>query len=162
MARGSDLPFFDPVSLLATWFGSGRLPIAPGTWGSLAALPFGVALSWLGGPWLLAAGAVAVTLIGIWASGRYAEAVGAEDPGSVVIDEVAGQWIALIPAGLDPWLIGVAFVAFRVFDVAKPWPANWIDQRLTGGLGIMLDDVAAGIYAGLLCFGLSLWIGSGP
>lgn len=133
--------------MLATWFGAGLLPKAPGTWGSLAALPFGLALTWLGGPWLLLAGAALAFLVGIWAGGRYARERGREDPGAVVIDEVAGQWIALIPALLDPRLIVLAFVAFRLFDIAKPWPIGLLDRGLKGGLGIMADDALAGACA---------------
>ncbi len=153
------LPLTHPAALLATWFGSGLLPWAPGAWGSLAALPFGAALAWAGGPWALAAGAAVVFVVGLWAGQRYAAASGRADPGAVVIDEVAGQWLALIPCGLDPLLFGAAFVAFRFFDVVKVWPASWCDRNLKGGLGIMADDVVAGVYAGLLCYGLAQWIG---
>ena len=138
------------AAVLATWFGAGLLPKAPGTWGSLAALPCGLALTWLGGPWLLLAGAAVVFLAGIWAGGRYAEERGLEDPGAVVIDEVAGQWIALLPALLDPWLVLLAFIAFRIFDIVKPWPVGWLDRELEGGLGIMADDVLAGVYGALV------------
>jgi phosphatidylglycerophosphatase A len=153
------LPLSHPAALLATWFGSGLLPWAPGTWGSLAALPFGAGLAWAGGPWALLAGAVAVFVIGLWASERYATASGRADPGAVVIDEVAGQWLALIPCGLDPLLFAASFVAFRFFDIAKVWPANWLDRNLKGSFGIMADDIAAGFYAGLLCYGLTFWLG---
>lgn len=135
------------AAALATWFGSGLLPKAPGTWGSLAAIPFGLALTWYCNPWFLFAGALAVFAAGIWAGGRYAEERNLDDPGAVVIDEVAGQWIALVPAALNPWLILLAFLAFRVFDILKPWPVGLLDRRLKGGLGIMADDVAAGLYA---------------
>ncbi|MEX0923833.1 MAG: phosphatidylglycerophosphatase A [Rhodovibrionaceae bacterium] len=135
------------AALLATWFGAGLLPRAPGTWGSLAALPCGLLLTWAGGPWLLLAGALAVFLLGIWAGGRYAQDRSLDDPGAVVIDEVAGQWIALTPALLDPWLVVLAFLAFRLFDIVKPWPIGLLDRELKGGLGIMADDVLAGVYA---------------
>ncbi len=154
------LPFFHPVTLIATWFGSGYLPAVPGTWGSLAALPFAAAIAWLGGPWALFAAACAACLIGIWASGRYAEAAGDKDPSAVVIDEVAGQWLALVPAGLDPGLYLLGFIAFRAFDIAKPWPAGLIDRKLAGGAGIVLDDMVAGLYAGLLCAAVAAWLAS--
>lgn len=146
------------ASLLATWFGAGLLPKAPGTWGSLAAIPFGLALTWLGGPWLLLAGAVAIFLAGIWAGGRYAEERGLADPGAVVIDEVAGQWIALVPALLNPWMILLAFLAFRLFDIVKPWPVGWLDRELKGGLGIMADDVLAGVYGAVVVLGVAEWV----
>ena len=155
MSASRPLPFFHPASLLATWFGSGLAPFASGTWGSLAALPFGVGIYWLGGAVWLTVAAVLCFAIGVWASERYAAALGQGDPSAVVIDEVAGQWLALVPAALDPILIGVSFFFFRLFDVLKPWPAGWCDKRLKGGMGIMLDDIFAGIYAGLVVFGVA-------
>ncbi len=137
------------AKLVATWFGSGLLPRAPGTWGSLAALPFAVLWVWLGGAWALSAATIAAFVVGVWASGRYATAIAAKDPGSAVIDEVAGQWLALIPAALDWRLFVVAFVAFRAADIVKPWPARRA-ERLGGGVGIMADDIVAGVYAGIV------------
>ena len=148
------LSFWHPASLIATWFGSGLLPRLPGTWGSLAALPFAVAIVLLGGPWALLGAAVLAFLAGLWASGIYAAAHGSDDPGPVVIDEVAGQWLALVLVPLDPLLYAVAFVAFRIFDVLKPWPANYFDQHLPGAWGIMMDDIAAAVYAGALTYGV--------
>ena len=134
--------------VLATWFGAGKLPVAPGSWGSLAALPFAWGLVWFGGPLALLAGAVAVFGVGIWASGRIIQAGGAKDPGEIVIDEVAGQWLSLVAAPLDPLAYAAGFALFRIFDIFKPWPAGWIDAKLGGGVGIMLDDIVAGAYAG--------------
>jgi phosphatidylglycerophosphatase A len=146
------LPFWHPAALLATWFGAGKLPVAPGSWGSLAALPFAWGLAWAGGPLALAAGAAAVLGAGIWASNRVIAASGAKDPGEIVIDEVAGQWLALVVAPLDPFAYAAGFVFFRIFDIFKPWPANWIDQNMGGGAGIMLDDIIAGAYAGIALY----------
>jgi len=146
------------AGILATWFGSGLSPWAPGTAGSLAAIPFAWGLAWVGGPWLLLAGALAVFGVGVWASERYRLRIGRDDPGEVVIDEVAGQWLALVPASLDPVLYLVGFVAFRVFDIWKPWPAGWLDRSVPGGLGIMADDMAAGLYAALVVvLGSHIW-----
>ena len=142
------LPFWHPATLLATWFGAGKLPVAPGSWGSLAALPFAWGLAWFGGPFTLAAGAMVMLGAGIWASNRVVAASGAKDPGEIVIDEVAGQWLALAAAPLDPLVYGAGFVLFRIFDIFKPWPASWIDRNMDGGAGIMLDDIIAGAYAG--------------
>ena len=141
-----------PASLIATFFGAGLLPKAPGTWGSLAALPVGAGLLWLGGPWLLAAGAVAVSLAGWWASGEHARLIGRDDPGEIVIDEVAGQWISLLPAALAWPDLLAAFLLFRAADIVKPWPASWVDRSIHGGLGEMADDVIAGVYAALALF----------
>ncbi len=142
------LPSWHLAMVLATWFGAGKLPVAPGTWGSLAALPLAWGLAWLGGPALLLAGAGAVLGVGIWASNRIIQASGAKDPGEIVIDEVAGQWLALVVAPLDPFAYAAGFALFRLFDIVKPWPASWIDRSMAGGAGIMLDDIIAGAYAG--------------
>lgn len=132
---------------LATLFGIGRIPVAPGTFGSLAAAVLAVPIAAAGGPLALGLAAVGVALLGIPTAGRAARAMGRDDPGAVVIDEVAGQWLALIPAGndLSAWVVG--FLAFRLFDVWKPGPVGWADRKVGGGLGIMLDDVIAGVLA---------------
>lgn len=157
------LPFFCPATLIATWFGVGLIRRAPGTWGSLAALPCAAGLYLLSGPWGLAAATGLVTIAGVWAGGRYAAAPlngGPDgDPGVVVVDEVAGQWLALIPLPLDPWWYALAFALFRLFDIAKPWPIGWLDRNLAGGWGIMADDLAAGLAAGALAFALLSWLG---
>ncbi|MDF2096173.1 phosphatidylglycerophosphatase A family protein [Aquibaculum arenosum] len=136
--------------LLATWFGSGRLPGPSGTWGSLAALPPAAALVWLGGPWLLALATLAIVAAGWWSSEVYTHSTQREDPSEVVIDEVAGQWMPLVVLPFHPWAWLAAFIAFRLFDILKPWPVSWADRRLPGGLGIMADDLLAGLYAALL------------
>jgi len=146
MPASSPVPRLHPGALLATWFGAGLLPKAPGTWGSLAAIPFALLFSWAGGPWLLAAASLLLLPLGVWAGGWYVARGGREDPGEVVIDEVAGQWIALVPAGLDPLACVVGFLLFRACDILKPWPARWIDRSVKGGVGIMADDVVAGLY----------------
>jgi len=151
-----------PSSLLATWFGAGLLPGAPGTWGSLAALPFGVGLAWLGGPLALAAASAGVFLIGLWAAQHYERVTAIKDPGPIVIDEVAGQWLTLLPASLDPWAlnpwaVALAFLLFRFFDVMKPWPVRWADRRLKGSFGVMADDVVAAAYAAPILY-IVLWI----
>lgn len=132
---------------LATGFGIGRSPVAPGTMGSLAAVVAAVPIAAHGGPMALGFAALAVLFLGIPVAAAAAHAMGREDPGAVVIDEVAGQWLALIPAGADlgAWVVG--FLAFRLFDVWKPGPVGWADRRIGGGLGIMLDDVIAGLLA---------------
>ncbi len=137
----------DPRILVATGFGSGYLPWAPGTWGSLlaavAAWPIAVHLGWQG---LLVAALIAA-IVGIPATETYQHASRRLDPGEVVIDEVAGQWLALAACPLDPawWLAG--FAAFRLFDILKPPPAGWIDREYKTPAGVMLDDLVAGLYA---------------
>ncbi len=142
--------FRHPVSLIATWFGCGLLPGAPGTWGSLAALPVAWVIVVLGGPLGLIGAVIAAFSIGIWAAGRYSQAAGLKDCQNVVIDEVAGQWLALVFVPLDPVAYFAAFILFRICDVFKPWPANWADRNVPGGFGIMLDDMIAGTYALIL------------
>lgn len=143
----------NPATLLATWFGAGLAPIAPGTVGSAAALPFAVVIAWLAGPpWLLPAAAL-VFLVGVWAAGAYAKRIGVSDPGPVVIDEVAGQFITLAFVPLDPVLYALGFFLFRAADIFKPFPANWADRTVEGGLGVMLDDVFAAVYSAL-----ALWL----
>lgn len=145
------LPLYHPAALLATWFGAGLAPIAPGTWGSLAALPFAWVIAYFLGPWALVIASLIAYGVGIWASQTYANSLGRKDPGPVVIDEVAGQWLTLAVVPLDPIAYGIAFLLFRFFDIVKVWPANWMDRELEGGLGIMSDDMVAGLY-GLIVF----------
>lgn len=151
-----------PARLLATFFGAGLLPGAPGTWGSLAALPAGWALHLAGGAWALMAGIVLATGIGWWATVQVMAATDDPDPSEVVIDEVAGQWIALLPlsalagGGGVPWLgLALAFGLFRLFDILKPGPVGWAD-RLHTPWGVMLDDLIAGALAAILLGGLLL------
>ncbi len=135
-----------PAGWIATGFGSGLAPVAPGTFGTLAALLPWLALRELPLPHYLAALALAFAL-GCWACGWAMRRLGVEDPGLVVWDEFVGLWIALAaaPAGWPYALAG--FALFRFFDIAKPWPVGWVDRRLSGGLGTMLDDALAGLYA---------------
>ena len=97
----------------------------------------------------LAIGVVLVFAAGCWAAGLISKRTGVADPGAIVIDEVAAQWLVLLPAPLDPMSYVTAFLLFRIFDIWKPWPAGWADHRVHGGLGIMLDDLLAAIYAAI-------------
>ncbi|TAN52831.1 MAG: phosphatidylglycerophosphatase A [Rhodospirillales bacterium] len=143
-----------PTTLLATWFGAGFLRPAPGTWGSLAALPLAWGLSSLSGPLGIGLAALAVTLLGIWAAEGYRKSCGREDPSEVVIDEVAGQLLTLIAVAPDILAYTAGFFLFRLFDILKPGPIGWADREVKGGLGIMLDDVFAGLLSGVLLWGL--------
>src|SRR5712691_9989893 len=144
------LPLRHPAALIATGGGIGLLPLAPGTWGSLAALPCAWPISALAGRAVLGVAAILVFALGCWAAAVVARASGHKDPGFIVVDEVAAQWLVLVAAPLDWRAYLAAFLLFRVFDIAKPWPVRAIERRVAGGLGIMLDDVAAAIYAVLL------------
>ena len=123
------------------------LPIAPGSWGSLVALPLAWVIAVFWGIVGLGIAAAIAFLLGWWAAATIARASAVEDPGAIVIDEVAGQWLVLVavPPALLPYAL--AFLLFRIFDIWKPWPARWAEQRVRGGLGIMLDDVVAAVYA---------------
>ena len=146
-----------PVSTrLATCFGIGWIPLAPGTFASAAALPFGWLLVLLGWQAVLI-GAGLATVLGIWACGVHARKVGLYDPSECVLDEVAGQWVALVPIALQlrggdwrPYVM--AFLLFRLFDIFKPWPIS-AAERLPGGFGVMLDDVLAATAAAILLYG---------
>jgi phosphatidylglycerophosphatase A len=141
------------ATLTGTWFGAGLAPKAPGTWGSVAALPFAYAIQWWGGSAALVLAACLVFLGGWAASNRLVTVLGIEDPQIIVVDEVVGQWLTLAcgPLSIPAYLIGL--VLFRAADITKPFPAGWADRKIGGGLGVMLDDVLAAIYSG---FGLWL------
>jgi phosphatidylglycerophosphatase A len=140
-----------PAGWIAVGFGSGLSPVAPGTVGSLAALLPWLALREL--PPLYYVVVLALTFaVGIRVCGWAVKALASDDPGAVVWDEFVGLWLALLPLVVRPasWLwICAGFILFRFFDIAKPWPVSWADRKLRGGIGVMLDDVAAGAYAAL-------------
>jgi phosphatidylglycerophosphatase A len=145
--------FKDPAIWLATWFGCGLMRPAPGTWGTLGALPVGILIYALTG-WIgLTIATIAITIVGYWAAGKFEEQSGEHDNGAIVIDEVAGVWIALIPAALSIPYVITAFLLFRFFDILKPWPISWADKKLPGALGVMADDIIAGIFAALIIAG---------
>lgn len=152
------------AALLATWFGCGYAPIAPGTVGSLGALIPAWALSnFADWPvWIWPVAAVVVTAPGIWAADVTARRAGAKDPSLVVVDEVVGQWMTLAGAHGFKTLAGIhgfnwktavaAFLLFRIFDIWKPAPVRQL-EALPGGLGIMADDLMAGVYGAIV-----LWV----
>ncbi len=157
--------FKHPAFWIATGFGSGLMRPAPGTWGTIVAvfIAWGVAHS----AGLI--GIIAITVlsipIGIWSAEIYGQKSGKKDASEVVIDEFTGMWIALLPQsfampGLESppiWII-VAFITFRFFDILKPWPIGWLDRNVPGGLGVMLDDIVAGIFTAIIMLiAISLW-----
>lgn len=147
------------AKLIGTVLGVGYLRPAPGTWGSLVALPWAWLLHVLGGFPLLCLGVGVAFLKGYWATTVMTRDAGDHDPSEIVIDELVGQWIAVLPLSYAAWSMGLnplvmwpgwiaAFVLFRIFDIWKPGPVGWADRRETA-LGVMLDDVVAGILAAL-------------
>jgi phosphatidylglycerophosphatase A len=148
------------ASAIALWFWSGKLPKAPGTWGSLAALPFAwLLIVYFGSPLVLFIAAAFLLPVGVWASAQHSNKLGTHDAGEIVVDEVAGQWIALAVAPYSPLGWVAAFLLFRFFDVIKPWPISWIDARVSGGWGIMADDIVAGIFAAACVWCLWTFVG---
>lgn len=137
--------FSHPVHFLAFGFGSGLAPKAPGTFGTLAAIPLYLLIANLPVMTYLLITLV-VSVVGIWICGRSSEMLGVHDHGGIVWDEFAGLFVTLIalPSGLA-WLV-LGFVLFRFFDIVKPWPIGWLDARIPGGAGIMVDDIVAGLY----------------
>jgi len=139
----------DPLLFLAFGFGSGLAKTMPGTFGSLAAIPLYLGLSqtpdWL--YWLITS---AIVLIGIPICDQAARKLQVHDYGGIVWDEIAGLLLTLSVVPFSWQSLAAGFVLFRLFDIIKPWPIGWLDKRVSGGLGIMLDDVVAGIFAALL------------
>jgi phosphatidylglycerophosphatase A len=145
---------WDAAWLLATWFGCGLSPVAPGTAGSLAAVAIAVPLHLVYGFGPLAFLLMAVVLFfpGVWSAGVIEKREGKEDPGKVVVDEVIGQWITLAGAVTLNWkTFLLAFLVFRLLDIWKPPPARQ-SEHLPGGWGIVTDDVISGVYSALAIF----------
>ena len=158
--------------IITTFFGAGLLPRAPGTLGTLAALPVGWILHGLGGFPLLLIATVFVFALGWWATKVETQGKDDHDPSSIVIDEVVGIWIALMPLSAGMWFSDqpqwlfpypgwiAAFIFFRLFDIWKPWIVGWADRMHTP-LGVMLDDVLAGILAAVvvsMTAGIAHWV----
>ena len=147
------LDFKSSALWCATWFGFGFFRPAPGTWGTIGAIPFGLFLMAIGKP-ALVIGIVLVFLLGLWSSKKFSAMTGTHDNSMIVIDEVAGFWIVLLAAQPSAWSILFAFLLFRLFDILKPWPISWLDRNVKGALGVMIDDVGAGIAAALCLWGI--------
>lgn len=140
-----------PSALMATWFGSGLITPASGTWGTLAAMPLALFFAQYGVD-MLCLWAVIFFCIGLWAAEEYEHFSGEHDSKHVVIDEVAGVFIASIPLAIwNSWDIAIAvFILFRVFDAVKTGIVGWFDRHIDGALGVMLDDVAAGFLSAIV------------
>lgn len=142
---------------MSTWFGCGLLPFAPGTWGSIAALPLIVGMSYLGGVGKVAA-VVLFTVLAVWSSGKSERVLGQKDPPQIVVDEVAGLMVAVLPLPFSWVHLASGFVLFRALDILKPFPARRVERDLTGGLAVVMDDLIAGIYAFAgVRIGMALW-----
>ncbi len=153
----------NPYTLIATFFGCGFLRPAPGTWGSIVAIPICYSVFFILGFMLSLIAYVFLFIIGTYAAHKFDQDAETHDHKSIVIDELAGQWITLIPVFYvypsNAFLLTVmAFLFFRFFDIIKPWPICLVDQKIPGAWGVMLDDVVAGLFSALLLTGLILWM----
>lgn len=147
------LSWFNPVHWLALGFGSGLMPKAPGTFGTLVGIPFVFLLAQLNW-WEHLLALVMMTVLGIWICRNTARTMGVHDHPSIVWDEVVGYGVAMYALPVEPFWLLAAFILFRIFDIWKPGPIGWADKNLHGGSGIIVDDVLAGILsAGLLHLG---------
>lgn len=162
----AELILSTPEHLLAFGFGAGLAPRAPGTFGTLVGVAVFALLLWL--PWpAFAVATLALFAFGCWVCGESARLLGVHDYGGIVFDEIVGYLIAAAPlvwvrpSSAGGWAAGIvlAFVLFRLFDIAKPWPIRVLDRRVHGGFGIMIDDALAGLIAALLLLGLRRWTG---
>ena len=138
------------IKLLATWFKTGLIKYFPGTFGSIASLPFAALITFWGGQKLLLIFTIILFLIGIYIANYYSSLIGKKDPSEIVIDEVVGQWLVLVFVPLDLLMYIVALVLFRFFDILKPWPIKLVENKYDGGFGIMIDDILASIYSILI------------
>ncbi len=140
---------------IATALGAGYSPVAPGTCGTVVAVPLAWALART--PlWLFLVITLGVTLIGVWAAATADRAWGTHDSGRIVIDEVAGYLVTVALVDRTSWIpLAVGFVVFRFFDIVKPPPVRWLDENLPGGWGVVLDDVAAGVMGAAVMFALA-------
>lgn len=149
-----------PYQFFGLGFGTGLAPIAPGTFGTLAALPF-IFITMHYPLWLQIVFAVVISVFGIWACGKTADDLGVHDHPAIVWDEVAGYYITMIGAALSWQTLLVGFLLFRFFDIVKPGPIRVLDKRAHGGFGIMIDDVLAGIFS-LICLQALIKVGLLP
>jgi phosphatidylglycerophosphatase A len=145
--RRFGLPAGHPAVPIATGFGVGLVPFAPGTSASLASLLLGTTIRALWGIPVLAGAALLSFVVGWWAAGIVAKGSGVRDPAAIVIDEITGQLLVLLATPQSLAGGTLAFLAFRLFDIWKPWPVGWADRHIAGGFGIMLDDLLAAGYA---------------
>lgn len=146
----------NPIHLLSLGFGSGLAPVAPGTFGTLAAIPIYLLFAQLALPYYLAIVALGLAA-GVYLCAYTSATLGVHDHGGIVWDEFVGFWITMTAVPVTWQWIVAGFVLFRIFDIVKPWPVKIADTRMKGGFGIMFDDVLAGLYA-LGCLQLALYL----
>lgn len=142
----SKVNLLNPFHFLGFGFGSGLIPLMPGTMGSLAAIPLILFMSYFGLVAYLSITFISV-LIGIVICNEVSSDLGVHDHGSIVWDEIAGMMIVFIAIPITWYNVVLGFLLFRVFDILKPWPISFLDKHVHGGLGIMLDDILAGVFA---------------
>ncbi len=138
--------FSSPIHWLAFGFGSGLAPVAPGTFGTLVGIPFFIVMAGLPLPLFLAL-TLLLFVVGVWICDRSSAALGVHDHPGIVWDEIVGYLVTMIAAPLQWQWVLIGFLLFRLFDILKPWPIRWLDRRVAGGFGIMVDDLLAGIFA---------------
>ncbi|MDC1527605.1 phosphatidylglycerophosphatase A [Gammaproteobacteria bacterium] len=139
----------NPVHLLAFGFGSGLSPRAPGTMGTIVAVPLYLLMATFLSQYAYLGLILVSFVIGIYLCGRTAKDLGVHDHGGIVWDEFVGYWITMFMVPLTWYWVLAGFMLFRLFDILKPFPIGWLDRKVEGGLGIMLDDVLAGVYAAI-------------
>ena len=148
----------EPAVWLATWFGCGFMKSAPGTWGTLGGLPLAIFVATYGSPIIILVVTVLLFAIGYWAAGIFEKLSGEHDAGAIVIDEVAGICITFIAvAQMNFIMAALGFLFFRFFDILKPWPVSFFD-KINGPMGVMADDIAAGIYAAICLMGVQILV----
>lgn len=163
MSKNTPIPLsflWHPVHFLALGLGSGMPKFMPGTWGTLAALVLFLVGDCLFAPvsaWIYFGFILVTALVGIYLCDKTANDLGVHDHSGIVWDEFVGFWLAMFLVPVTWYWLLAAFVLFRFFDIVKPWPIAWADKKVSGGLGIMLDDIIAGLYA-WVCLQFALWL----
>lgn len=147
-----------PTGFLAFGFGSGLAPFAPGTFGTMAAIPLYYLLAMLSWPYYISA-VILAFLLGVYLCEQASNSLGVHDHGGIVWDEFVGMWLTLFLIPNQWYWVLLGFVLFRFFDIVKPFPIKWLDKKVKGGFGIMIDDVIAGVFAWLVLMIVVRWIG---
>jgi len=161
MTQNVQFTLSNPIHFLALGFGAGLLKPAPGTWGTLVAIPlYLLAMQVISPSSMVYLGLIIVSFIaGVYICGKTATDAGVHDHGSIVWDEIVGFWITMLFVPVTWQNIALGFALFRVFDIVKPWPIKLLDKHVHGGFGIMIDDVLAGIFAWVLLYLAQPYIG---